>query len=265
MSVGRRAPGTVTMQYMGLAGPGSHIYGRKYGVTDCMKPKMILKLTVDIAMTTALLLLMAYELIGQAAHEWIGIGMFFLFILHHILNSHWHKNLMKGRYSPVRIVQTAVVVLILCTMAGSMISGVILSRHALTFLPISGGYSLARTLHMVCAYWGFVLMSLHLGFHWSMMTGMAGKLFHSPSKIRKWTGRLLALLIAGYGACAFAGREIGSYMLLRSEFVFFDYEEPLILFFLDYIAVMGLFVWIGNYMCAGLRKIGRRKVRIYDT
>lgn len=43
-----------------------------------MKPKMILKLAVDIGMTAALLLLMAYELVGQAAHEWIGIGMFVL-------------------------------------------------------------------------------------------------------------------------------------------------------------------------------------------
>jgi len=45
-----------------------------------MKPKMILKLAVDIGMTAALLLLMAYELVGQAAHEWIGIGMFVLFV-----------------------------------------------------------------------------------------------------------------------------------------------------------------------------------------
>ena len=46
-------------------------------------------------------------------------------------------------------------------------------------------------------------------------------------------------------------------MLLRSHFVFFDYEEPLVFFYLDYIAVMGLFLLIGNYACAGLRMIGR--------
>lgn len=65
-----------------------------------MKPKMILKLTVDMAMTVVLFLLMAYELIGQAVHEWIGIGMFILFIIHHILNSGWSRNLLKGRYKP---------------------------------------------------------------------------------------------------------------------------------------------------------------------
>lgn len=33
---------------------------------------------------------------------------------------------------------------------------------------------LARNVHMVCAYWGLVLIALHLGLHWSMMLGMAG-------------------------------------------------------------------------------------------
>ena len=68
--------------------------------------------------------------------------------------------------------QTALVVLILLSMCGSMVSGILLSRHALSFLPVSGG-TFARNLHMLCAYWGFVLMSLHLGLHWSMVVGMA--------------------------------------------------------------------------------------------
>ena len=192
-----------------------------------MKPKMILKLAVDIGMTAALLLLMAYELVGQAAHEWIGIGMFVLFVIHHILNGSWIRNLLRGRYNPVRIMQTGLVLLILCAMAGLMVSGIILSRHALSFLPIKGGRSFARNLHMLSAYWGFVLMSVHLGFHWSMMMGMAKKFFPKPSAVRKWVLRILALVIAGYGVYAFIRRDIGIYMLLRSHFVFFDYEEPL--------------------------------------
>ena len=222
-----------------------------------MKPKMILKLAVDIGMTAALLLLMAYELVGQAAHEWIGIGMFVLFVIHHILNGSWIRNLLRGRYNPVRIMQTGLVLLILCAMAGLMVSGIILSRHALSFLPIKGGRSFASNLHMLSAYWGFVLMSVHLGFHWSMMMGMAKKFFPKPSAVRKWVLRILALVIAGYGVYAFIRRDIGIYMLLRSHFVFFDYEEPLVFFYLDYIAVMGLLIWIGNYVCVGLRMIGK--------
>lgn len=224
-----------------------------------MRPKLILKLAVDIAMTAALLLLMAYELIGQAVHEWIGIGMFVLFILHHILNGSWSKQLLKGRYNCVRILQTVIVVMVLGAMICSMVSGVILSRQALTFLHIKGRRALARKLHMVSAYWGFVLMSVHLGFHWSMVLGMIRKLFTKPSALRKWTGRVLALITAGYGIYAFIKRDIGDYMMLRSHFVFFDYDEPLIWFYLDYIAAMGLFILIGNYVSEGLRRISRRQ------
>lgn len=222
-----------------------------------MKPKLILKLAADMGMTAALLLLMAYELIGQKAHEWIGVGMFVLFVLHHILNSNWSRNLLKGKYAPFRVVQTILVVLVLAAMIGSMVSGVMLSRHVFSFLPIKGGRSFARRLHMISAYWGFVFMSLHLGFHWRMMMGMAGKLWKQPSALRKWIGRLAAFFIAGYGVYAFAKRSIGSYMLLQTPFVFFDFEEPFFFFLLDYIAVMGLFVFLGYYLGEGLKKIGK--------
>lgn len=115
---------------------------------------------------------------------------------------------------------------------------------------------------MISAYWGFVLMSVHLGLHWSMMMGMAKKLFPKPSAVRKWIGRILALVVAGYGIYAFIKRDIGDYMLLRNRFVFFDYEEPLVFFYLDYVAVMGLFIFIGHYVCAGGDRRGLYSLRI---
>ena len=50
-------------------------------------------------MTVLLLLLMTYERIGGAVHEWLGISIFVLFVLHHILNIKWTRALFKGRYS----------------------------------------------------------------------------------------------------------------------------------------------------------------------
>lgn len=224
-----------------------------------MKPKMIAKICVDIGMTIALLLLMLYELIGQAAHEWIGLGIFVLFIVHHILNRKWRQNALKGKYTPFRIWQTILVILVLASMIGSMVSGVILSRYVLSFLPISGGRSFGRNLHMLASYWGFVLMSLHLGLHWSMMMGMMKKAVKKPSAVRTWMLRVLALAIAGYGVFAFVRREIGSYMLLKIQFVFFDFEEPLIFFLLDYTAVMGLFVFTGHYLAEVLKYCSRKR------
>ena len=206
-------------------------------------------------MTVVLLFLMSYSLIGEAVHEWLGIGMFVLFLLHHILNCKWSSRLFKGKYTPYRIWQTTLVVLALASMLGSMVSGVILSRNVLSFLPITGGQSWARTLHMLSAYWGFVFLSLHLGLHWSIMTGMVSRLWKKKSAVRSWSVRTAGFLIAGYGIYAFLKREIGSYMLLKNLFVFFDFDEPLILFLLDYMAVMGLFVFVGHYIAQGLKSV----------
>jgi len=220
-----------------------------------MKQKTILKIVVDIGMTVMSLLLMTYELIGEAAHEWFGIGMFALFIIHHILNRKWSRSVFKGKYTLLRIWQTVLVIGILITMAGSMYGGVILSKHALSFLPIEGGRAFAREIHMVSAYCGFVLMSLHLGLHWSMMMGMAKRLVKEIPTAGKWVLRGIAALIAGYGVYAFIRREIGHYMFLQNQYVFFDFEEPLIFFLADYIAVMALFVWVSHYFSKGLRHI----------
>lgn len=227
-----------------------------------MKPQTVLKICVDIAMTAALLLLMAYALIGEAVHEWIGVSMFVLFVLHHILNGKWCRNLLKGKYTPFRMGQTIMVLLVLAAMIGSMISGIILSKYAFGFLAIRSGQSWARTVHLLCSYWGFVVMSLHLGFHWSMMMGMAKKQFNAPSRLRTWMLRAAAAAIAGYGIFAFMRREIGSYMFLKNEFVFFNFEEPLIFFFVDYVAVMGLFVFLGHYFAELLKWLSRKRKRI---
>lgn len=224
-----------------------------------MNTKQKIKITADVLMTAALLFLMPYEMVGEAAHEWIGAAMFLLFILHHILNRKWTGNIGKGKYTPYRILQTVLVVLILICIFGSMISGIILSRHVFAFLHIRGFSGLARIVHMTCAYWGFVLMSLHLGIHWGIMTGMAGRVFKKASVARKWIVRLAGAGIAAYGAWAFVKRDILSYMLMQVHFVFFDYEEPVAFFILDYMAAMGLFVFAGHYLSRALMKAGRKK------
>lgn len=223
-----------------------------------MKPRIAFKIIIDIAMTVALMLLMTYELIGQSTHEWIGMGMFVLFLIHHVLNRKWSGNLIKGKWTPFRIWQTILVLWVLVSMIGSMVSGIILSRSVFSFLPIRSGQSWARIMHLLWAYWGFVGMSLHLGLHWSMMMGMAQKHLGKPSQLRTWILWLLAAGIAAYGVYAFVKRDIGSYMLLKSEFVFFDFEEPLIFFFVDYFAIMGLFVFLGHYAAKELKSIQRK-------
>ena len=89
-----------------------------------MNRKFKIKIAVDVLMTISLLFLMSFELIGDAAHEWLGMAMFFLFVVHHVLNRKWTGNLRKGKYTMRRVMQTILVCitkistfLILCDLA----------------------------------------------------------------------------------------------------------------------------------------------------
>ena len=68
-----------------------------------MSKKAMIKIAADIGMTIVLMFLMAFELVGREAHERLGMGLFLLFIVHHILNRSWLKHVFRGKYTPFRI------------------------------------------------------------------------------------------------------------------------------------------------------------------
>lgn len=228
-----------------------------------MKLKRCAKILVDICMTIGLLILMGCHFWGGTAHEWVGAGMFVLFILHHVLNWSWWKSLFKGRYSALRALQVIVDVLVLCAMLGLMVSGVILSRKVFAFLPIQGGTAFARVLHMLSAYWGFVLMAAHLGLHWGMLLGIVRRLgaVRIPNKSSAMLSALLGGGTALYGAAALVRRGLPAYLFARAEFVFLDYGESKLLFYLDYLAMMGTFIFLAHY-AAKLLKSAKRNQKL---
>lgn len=210
-----------------------------------MKLKQKCKIALDICMTLLLFVLMAYQITGQLAHERIGAAMFVCFIAHHILNARWAGNLLKGKYTGFRIFQTAVDLLLLIDMLALMVSGIQMSRYVFTFLPGFGSIATARRLHMLASYWGFALMSVHLGLHWGMVTGMLRKVSgNRPSPVRTAAAWGAAGLIGAYGAYAFWRNQIWMYLFLRAEFVFFDYSQSPVRLFVDYLTIMGLFVFL---------------------
>ena len=212
---------------------------------------------IDLLMTALLLCLMAYQITGEALHEWFGAGMLLLFIAHHILNIRWYGNLFKGNYKLLRILQTIVNFSVLISMLCLGYSGIVLSRHVFAAFPIGGPMATARSMHMAASYWGFVLMSLHLGMHWGMIVGMFRRLL----KGRKlpgaavWGLRLAAAVIAGYGLFCFIQKDIVSYMFLKNQFVFFNFDQSAISVFAEYIAMMGFWIVVSFYMTRGIGKI----------
>lgn len=227
-----------------------------------MKSKMNLKMGIDLVMTVLLLGLMAYQITGQMLHEWFGAGMLVLFIAHNILNIRWYGNLFKGKYRLLRFIQTTVNFSVLISVLCLGYSGVVMSRYVFAALPIGGPMATARKMHMAASYWGFVLMSFHLGMHWGMVTGMFRKLSkggtlpgrESPG-LSVWVLRLTAALVAGYGLFCFIRKDIVFYMFLKNEFVFFDFEQSILSVILEYAAMMGFWVFIGFSITKGIGKL----------
>lgn len=210
---------------------------------------------IDCVMIICLPLLMAYSLIGEAAHEYIGIVMFMLFVAHHIINAAWWRNLFRAKYSPARIVMTVTDLLLVIIMVALPVSGIIMSRYAFSFLQITGGVGAARTIHLLTSYWGFVLMSFHAGLHGQMVVQAIRKTLLPKSP--KFVGAVLTLMAAMIATCgvyAFIRRRFVDYMFLKVPFVFFDFDEPIICFMLDYTAIMLLFVFVGYYLLKLLKK-----------
>ena len=206
-------------------------------------------------MVLLLPLLMAYSLVGEATHEYLGIGMFLLFIGHHILNIAWWKHIFHGKYTHFRILGTTVNLALAIIMLALPISGGMLSRHVFRFLHF-GGTSVARTVHLLASYWGLVLMSFHAGMHGNMMMGVLRKTSHTqqPSKIRAWSLRVIALLLAICGVHAFVKNRISSFLFLRTQFVFIDFSRPIFLVLIDYLLIIYLFMIVGYCCAVQLRK-----------
>ena len=51
-------------------------------------------------------------------------------------------------------------------------------------------------------------------------------------------------------------------MFLRVEFAFLDFSEPITLFYIDYLTMMGLFIFASHHISRLLRKYGgKRKLK----
>ena len=213
-----------------------------------------IKLIVDGCMTALLLCLMAYQVVGEVLHEWFGIGMTVLLILHHILNRRWYAALFRGKYNVYRIVSTAVNTLPLASIALTALCGMAMSAHAVPFLYGMLPVSFAWQVHLAMSYWSFVLMGLHLGLHLPAMTA-------------RWSGRVKTILavlcaaIAGMGLWLFKESGIPAYLFFRAPFAFFDYDKSAVLVFLETLAMLSAFAAFGAGIAKLIRAIGAKESR----
>lgn len=223
-----------------------------------MSVKQKIKIVIDIGMMLLLFVLMAFHYVGPQGHEIAGSVMLVLFIVHHILNGNWYRTLGKGTYRAGRIFLTVVDVVLLVDMFLLMFSGIAMSRYVFRIFELPVSKAWAREMHMTASYAGFLLMGFHAGLHYGMILGMIRKAFSVTKRnaVRTWILRGIVFLIAVYGVYALYTRKFMDYISQKVMFAFFDHDEPVILFILDYAAIMGLTIGVAYYVQRFLQRRG---------
>lgn len=186
-----------------------------------MKPTVYSKRIVDAAMYVLFLLLMGQYLLRGAAHEWLGIAVGILFAIHNALNFKWYAALFKGRYTALRIVQTAVNALLIVAVLLCMLSGVLVSQHIFT-VGNGRAIELGRQIHLVATAWAFVLMTVHLGLHWSLFTALAKHLSLSERAKRQIH---LGLCLCVAALCLYGLYQFASRRFWEELFHLIDYQK----------------------------------------
>ncbi len=225
------------------------------------KALLAIKILIDAAMTVLLVFIMGYHLFGEAAHEWLGISVFILFLVHNGLNWRWYKNLFKGKYTATRIYKLVVNAVLWGLMACNIASATLISVEVFAPLNINGDLMTGRQLHLFATMWTFIFMSLHLRLHFSLFIGLAKRL-KLPDKAKiavKWILRAVLSGLAVYGIVVFVQRAMWEELFLTTHFKFLQYGEPVIKFMFDYICVICLFGAVGYYSNKGLLLLSKKK------
>lgn len=125
--------------------------------------KLAARIAVDALMAIVLMLVMATALVAEAPHEFLGLALLALVVAHVVLNRRWFSALGRGRWTAVRVLQAVSVFGLVVCIVGQAASAVVLSKHALAFLPAIPGSAFARSVHLARAYWAFMSAFSHAG------------------------------------------------------------------------------------------------------
>ena len=209
-----------------------------------------IKRIIDVLMTLTLIPLMAYQVTGEAAHEWLGISMVLLVIIHQVLNRKWYSAIFKGKYNSYRILNSIITIMLLISFALTAVSGISMSNHAVPFLYNLVNVNTARVMHLAFSHLSFILMGLHVGMHVGVMTAKM------PSKAKKVLA-VLFIIIAGYGFYLFMKSEMIDYITFKTHFAFLDYEKPVGLVFFENVVMLIFFAFLGHSIASITRRTNR--------
>jgi len=219
------------------------------------KAETVIRNSLNPLMILCLLLVMDYRFIENAIHEFLGLFIVLLFIIHNVLNRHWYTAMGKVNIDLLYILKTITNLLLLVMMLLVAVTGFLISQTVFSSFSLSGNL-LAHELHVLSAYLGFILVSIHLGFHWNALWGKLCLWLRIKRTNFNYIllSRIASLLTIVYGIYASFTRHIGSKLLLQHGFSDWTTAPSLVCFILDYMTIMGCYVAITYYLTHLLKK-----------
>lgn len=218
------------------------------------------RLLMNLVTGGLLLAALAYDWLGNLAHELIGTVMFGLLVAHNTFNRRWYGPAvrkggrdLRGWLNIATIAALAAVMLIL------LASSIVISRSLFSALPVTSSFG-ARQLHAQAAYWALMIVAVHVGMRWSMIMTFTRSWLRlgTPSACRTWIMRVVALSIAAYGIHSWKEVGTGSRLLAEMTLSFWNFEEAALHFFLHQGAVAGLIICVTHYTIAFLQRLKQR-------
>lgn len=199
------------------------------------------RLFLDGGILFGTLLCMAYAWTGKCLHEWIGLAVLVLFVVHLWINRRWYANAFRRKGIPMNGIRKLLNGLLLFITVGMIVSSVLLSEYVFCFLEV-GGNRAGLTPHLICSYWGFLLMAMHLGLHWSFVMAPFKKVFGTVLSQNPWLGCVVSSFTVVFGVVAFWHQQYGLHLFLRIGTSDLAHSDSLLLFTAEQLLVMGLFI-----------------------
>ena len=194
------------------------------------------RIVIDATLGLALVAMMSTALVHEVPHEYLGIATFALLIAHITCNRRWFASIAHGRYGARRVFELLSILGVLVCMVGLMASSLVLSRHALWFLPALPGLGWARRAHMLCSYWGFVCAFAHAGLEFGRVL---------PHKV-PLPMRVAAIAFACFGAVSFVQIDYPAYLAGQVFFAHVDHSAPLAYTFARHASVATLIAMVAH-------------------
>ena len=207
---------------------------------------------LDMILLILILMVMGFHFLPALEHELVGLILMVGVIFHLIWNRRWFKGFFHGTWGKLRILQTALGILLVIVFFTAIVTGIIISNHV--FRDLWNGDSIHRSvliyqLHGVSAYLMIILGGMHIGMHWSGLWQKIKKLpllscLENHPKYRCWI--MAAICLAG---CAMSYLDqVGDRLMMKHIFGTMATRLSAWLYYPLLLCLMGLYGVVFYYL-----------------